>query len=89
MLLDYCQSLARALAVALNSVRVIKIEGRVGWNLQGGALLLKPGDPARSLVLLRMQALDDKRMPPLASHLVDDAGVALLSAWISALTDCH
>ncbi len=40
MLLDDCDGFARALAVALNSVRVIKIERRIGRDIQRRAFLL-------------------------------------------------
>lgn len=53
-----------------------------------GAQLLKPGRPDASLVVLRMQSLGPARMPPLASHVVDAAGVALLREWIAGMTAC-
>ena len=52
------------------------------------ARLLAPGDPARSIVSARMHTLGSTRMPGLASASVDDAGVDLIDAWISGLTDC-
>jgi uncharacterized repeat protein (TIGR03806 family) len=53
-----------------------------------GALLVAPGVPDNSLVLLRMQALDEHRMPPLASHVVDQASVDVLTNWIASLSSC-
>jgi uncharacterized repeat protein (TIGR03806 family) len=53
-----------------------------------GAKILLPGDTSRSIVSLRPHALDATRMPPLASHLVDTAGVAVIDAWIRSLTSC-
>lgn len=53
-----------------------------------GALLVAPGAPEKSLVLLRMQALDAHRMPPLASHVVDQASVEVLTSWIRSLSSC-
>jgi len=47
-----------------------------------------PGAPDRSLVLLRMKALDEHRMPPLASHVVDQASVDVLANWIRSLSSC-
>ncbi len=45
-----------------------------------------PGDPSQSGLWLRMQRRgDDWEMPPLATKVVDDAGVALVGAWITAL----
>jgi hypothetical protein len=51
--------------------------------------LLAPGRPDASMVLLRMKALDSTRMPTVASLLVDDAGVALISAWIAGMAGCQ
>jgi hypothetical protein len=51
-----------------------------------GALQIAPGDPDRSVVVLRMRARgDDAQMPPLATEVVDAAGLAAVSAWIAAL----
>ena len=47
--------------------------------------ILRPGDGAGSVLVLRMLALDDRRMPPLASGLVDEEGVRIVSRWIDAL----
>lgn len=44
-----------------------------------------PGDSARSVLLARMQRADALRMPPVSTHRVDAAGVALIDAWINAL----
>ncbi len=45
-----------------------------------------PGAPERSAAWQRMQRRDtDGAMPPLASRHVDDAGVALIAAWIRSL----
>jgi len=53
-----------------------------------GAKLLVPGDPKKSLVSLRPHALNANRMPPLATSLVDDKGVAVLDTWITSLASC-
>jgi mono/diheme cytochrome c family protein len=53
-----------------------------------GALLIYPGDPARSIVSLRMHVTDSNRMPPIARNIVDGAGTALIDAWIAATTTC-
>ncbi len=50
-----------------------------------GASLIAPGNRSRSILWLRMQRVDGTRMPPLSSHLVDEAGAALISDWIDAL----
>ena len=51
-----------------------------------GAQIVLPGDPARSLLLHRIKTLGDGRMPNLASHEVDQVGVALLEEWIAGLS---
>ena len=50
--------------------------------------MLAPGAPARSILSLRMHALDANRMPPLASRVKDTQGVGVVDAWISSLTAC-
>jgi len=52
------------------------------------ARLIVPGDPSRSILVLRMRALDDNRMPRLGSRVVDEAGVAAVEAWIRDLPGC-
>lgn len=47
--------------------------------------ILTPGDPARSLVLHRMQILGLGRMPHIASKVVDRDAVELIRAWIEQL----
>ncbi|MDB4968567.1 MAG: hypothetical protein JWN44_4256 [Myxococcales bacterium] len=54
-----------------------------------GAKVIVPGMPASSVVSLRMKALDAARMPPLASHVVDPDGTALIDAWLTSLTSCN
>ena len=49
-----------------------------------GAQRIRAGDKAKSLVWLRMNRTDSNRMPPLASHVVDEAGVTLIGQWIDA-----
>jgi hypothetical protein len=51
----------------------------------GGCDRIEPGDPAASAVIQRMNASGSARMPPVASEVVDAAGVATVSAWIQSL----
>ncbi|MEL6870544.1 MAG: PQQ-dependent sugar dehydrogenase [Pseudomonadota bacterium] len=53
------------------------------------ARLIAPGDANASLLIERMQRRDVHGMPPIGSNLVDTGGVATLSAWINALSDCN
>ena len=52
------------------------------------ARLIAPGDPSRSILSVRMHALDVYRMPPLGSSQVDVEGTELIDAWIASLQDC-
>lgn len=49
------------------------------------ARIITPGDKASSVLWLRMQALDDNRMPPLASHKIDEAAITVIGDWIDQL----
>lgn len=54
----------------------------------GGARRLVPGDPARSLISIRMKRLGAGRMPLLGSFVVDEAGAGLIDAWIRGVSAC-
>jgi len=51
--------------------------------------IILPGDAANSVLVARTALRDTNGMPPIASSLVDDAGVLLLSDWINSLTGCN
>jgi mono/diheme cytochrome c family protein len=46
---------------------------------------IAPRDPWRSMVLVRMQATTQVRMPPLAHEQIDEDGVELIRSWILSL----
>lgn len=50
-----------------------------------GAKVIDPGHPERSLLTLRMAMLGAERMPRIASSVVDEAAVKLISEWIESL----
>jgi uncharacterized repeat protein (TIGR03806 family) len=52
------------------------------------AFLLRPGDPDRSLLWLRMGRRDAHAMPPVGSLEPDEAGLELVGAWIAGLEGC-
>ena len=52
------------------------------------ARIVAPGDPSRSVLLSRMRTLDERRMPKLATRVVDETGVAAVEAWIKSLAAC-
>ncbi|MBX3745902.1 MAG: hypothetical protein KF833_11395 [Verrucomicrobiae bacterium] len=47
------------------------------------ARVVLPGSTEHSMMLRRVGLLGERRMPPLASRVVDEAAVALLSRWIA------
>jgi uncharacterized repeat protein (TIGR03806 family) len=49
------------------------------------ARVISPHDPWRSILLMRVDTNDDRRMPPLARSVIDTQGAALLRAWIESL----
>jgi len=53
-----------------------------------GALLISPGNTSQSIVLERIQRLDNTRMPPLATSVVDGEAVSVFTDWISGLSGC-
>lgn len=71
------------------SMNICGLPARLGDLGVAGARILDPGDPAGSVLALRMKDLGDKRMPPLASTVVDTAGTALIDAWIAAANSCR
>ena len=53
-----------------------------------GAQRIAPGSPGQSIILERMQRLDQNRMPPLASNVVDAQAVSVFTDWINSLSSC-
>jgi uncharacterized repeat protein (TIGR03806 family) len=53
-----------------------------------GARILTPGDPAASVMSLRMNTTGADRMPPLGTRIVDPDGTGAVDSWISGLTSC-
>jgi len=50
--------------------------------------IIAPGQPEKSMVVVRMRELASGRMPPVASLRVDEAAVGLISDWIRGLPAC-
>jgi uncharacterized repeat protein (TIGR03806 family) len=50
--------------------------------------LITPGDPSKSTITLRMRALDQNRMPNVATRVVDEVGATAVETWIRELTAC-
>ncbi|HVZ87015.1 MAG TPA: hypothetical protein VHG72_08595 [Polyangia bacterium] len=61
-----------------------------------GAERFYPGSPQKSVIVLRMQTPrtapagtnDDIRMPPLATSVLDENGIGIISQWISGTKTC-
>jgi mono/diheme cytochrome c family protein len=51
-------------------------------------VIIAPGEPDQSILLLRMEHPDQHRMPPLASSIVDSEATAVIRSWISDLAKC-
>lgn len=60
--------------------------GDLGINM---ARIIAPGSAASSVLVARMDRRDADAMPPLASNLIDGAGVTLISDWINGLGNCN
>eukprot|EP00913_Durusdinium_trenchii_P008782 g8248.t1 len=75
----------------LLSTLSLKDTGTVGVRPGQGSFklsdprLIVPGNPDRSMIFHRMTRLGLGRMPHVASHVIDDEGVALIRAWIQSL----
>lgn len=50
---------------------------------------LAPGSASDSLIIARMETLDDNRMPPLASNVIHAEAVTILREWVNSLSDCE
>ena len=69
-----------------NACNAIPLLGELGI---ANALLIAPGDSARSLVIERTSRRDSNGMPPLSSNLVDTVGITLLTNWVNGLANCN
>ncbi|MDB6060047.1 MAG: hypothetical protein JWM78_150 [Verrucomicrobiaceae bacterium] len=69
---------------AINAIDIAPSAGDLGV---ANARIVAPGSKERSVLWQRMRLTDPAagRMPPLASHAIDDAAVALIDQWIDGL----
>ncbi|TQV72360.1 hypothetical protein FLL45_19290 [Aliikangiella marina] len=52
--------------------------------------IIYPGDASQSVLIARMASLNSgERMPPVATQVVDDQAVSLVSQWINSLANCN
>jgi|HigsolmetaAR203D_1030402.scaffolds.fasta_scaffold00277_24 uncharacterized repeat protein (TIGR03806 family) len=66
-----------------NACNAAPQSGDIG--LGANARLITPADAASSVLLARINRRDQYQMPPLGSHRIDVAGVALIAEWIDSM----
>ncbi len=78
------------LGVSLDKMNICNIAPNKGDLGVADAKRVVPGMPAKSLMLLRMQAADklSGRMPQLGTSVLDNDGIGLVSAWINSIATC-
>ena len=76
-------------ATALSATNACNAPPPAGDLGIANARLIAPGDAAASIVVASANRRDAQAMPPIASTLVDMAGVTLLTTWINGLSDCN
>ncbi len=70
---------------ALDKMRIVDVKPLHKTFDLPDAKLVAPGHPERSVLLQRISMRGPHQMPPLASHRVDERGVALIREWIASL----
>ena len=74
----------------LSNTNACAVSPQLGNLLLGSAArIIAPGSAAHSVLVARMNRRDSSSMPPLASGIVDAAGVTLVQQWINSLTTCQ
>ena len=53
-----------------------------------GAQLVAPGEPDRSMIVVRMATRGLGQMPPIGTEEVDTAGLAVVREWIEGMSEC-
>jgi uncharacterized repeat protein (TIGR03806 family) len=71
---------------ALPDTRTCNVPPQAGDLSITDARIITPGDPARSVLTLRMRALDMNRMPTVATRVVDEVGTGAVESWIRELS---
>jgi uncharacterized repeat protein (TIGR03806 family) len=72
-------------SIPLEVAHIVDVPPALGDMDISGAMRVKPGAADSSLLYLRMLNLDEFRMPPLASSIVDQQGAELIRTWIESL----
>jgi hypothetical protein len=76
-------------STALNATNACNAPPQAGAFGIANALLIAPGDAARSVLIYRANRRDANGMPSIGSGVVDAAGVALLNNWVNSLSGCN
>ena len=76
--------------VSLTDMNVCNIDPNKGDQGVTGSKRVFPAMPDKSVLLLRMQALDKMsgRMPQLATSVLDTNGINTISDWINSIATC-
>jgi uncharacterized repeat protein (TIGR03806 family) len=74
---------------ALASTNACDITPTLGNLGIADARIIAPGSAARSVAVARVNRVGTDAMPPLGRHMIDTAGVQLLTAWIDGLANCN
>src|SRR5690349_2727414 len=74
---------------ALASTNACDITPTLGDLGITNARIIAPGSAARSVAVARVNRVGTDAMPPLSRHLIDTAGVQLLTSWVDSLTGCN
>ena len=72
--------------VATNACDITPTLGNLGIT---NARIIAPGSAARSVAVARVNRVGTDAMPPLSRHMIDTAGVQLLTDWVNGLANCN
>lgn len=76
------------MATPLEDMRICD-EAPLGDTLgQINPVIIAPGDPDNSILVMRIESTGAVRMPPLASSIVDTQASVVIRDWISQLSNC-
>jgi len=76
------------MATSFQDMRICNVAPSVDSLGLSTPVIVAPGEPDKSILVLRMEDLGQYRMPPLATSVVDTQAVAKIREWISGLSDC-
>jgi uncharacterized repeat protein (TIGR03806 family) len=79
-------------ATALSNTGACDVPPTAGdLDIGAAARIVAPGNADASVLVARIEIDrgDARRMPPLASNVIDTAGVTLIRDWITSLTTCQ